>query len=212
MKKKNNSYHVIEQVPPDYYQKGIKNNLLQKVWHTRKLEVVVGEIKETPHSILDVGCASGWFLFQLSKRFKKASCVGIDIYKDAIEYGKKKYSKIKFRVADAHKIPYKANTFDLVICTEVLEHIDHPETVLKEIKRVLKKNGIAVIELDSGSALFSISWFLWRIGKGGVWKDAHLHSFNPDKLEKLIKKAGFKILRSQKFNLGMAMIFTVKNP
>lgn len=209
MKSKNN-HHIIEQVPPNYYQKGIEENILQKIWHTRKLEVVLSEIDFYPSNILDVGCASGWFLFQISKKFKKAKCTGIDVYRESIKFGKKKYPRIRFKVADAHKIPYKSGSFELVVCTEVLEHIDKPEIALKEIRRVLKKTGIAIIELDSGSWLFSVVWYLWRLGRGAVWKDSHLHSFNINKLEKMLRKTGFVIKKSKKFNIGMAMVFVVE--
>lgn len=200
--------HVIEQVPPDYYQKGVKKNLLQKKWHTGKLNAVMSEIGIPPKKILDVGCASGWFLSQLQNEYNNAKCYGVDIYDLGISYGKKKYPKMNFVVSDAHNLPFKAGTFDLVICTEVLEHVDDPIKVLAEIKRVLKKDGQAIIELDSGSILFSTVWFLWKLSKGGVWNHAHLHSFNVQKLEKMIKKVGFKINSKRRFNLGMAMIFS----
>lgn len=203
--------HIIEQVPADYYQKGVKENLLQKIWHTNKLNMVLKSIEyEKKEKILDVGCASGWFIFEISKKYPKSYCFGIDIYEKGIDYAKKKYSHIKFKTADAHKIPYEKEVFDIVICTEVLEHVDDPKLVLTEIKRVLKKGGIAVIELDSGSWLFSFAWYIWRkFLKGKVWNEAHLHSFNVNKLDKLITSCDFKILSKRRFLFGMAMIFKI---
>ena len=93
MKLTQDELHAIwHQAPVDYYQKGIKNNILQKLWHSGKLAAVTSLAKENPKKILDVGCASGWFLHQLSKKFSKAKCVGIDPYKEAILYGKKRYT------------------------------------------------------------------------------------------------------------------------
>ena len=203
------SLHVIEQVPVDYYQKGIERNIFQRMWHNNKLKVVLRFIPGFPKKILDVGCASGWFISNISKKFPKAKCYGIDIYDKGIKYAKKIYPKIEFKVADAHKIPYGKNTFDLAICTEVLEHVTDPKSVLQEIKRVLKNKGSAIIELDSGNLLFSMVWYMWRKLWGKVWQDSHLHSFNIEKLEKIIKSCGFKILRKKKFNLGMAMLFLI---
>lgn len=204
--------HIIEQVPPDYYQTGVKKNMLQRIWHINKLIEVLKETKnfKTLSNVLDVGCASGWFVSEISKRYPEANYYGIDIYDKGIKYANKMYPHIKFSLADAHQIPYKNNLFDLVICTEVLEHVDDPKAVLLEIKRVLKKGGKAIIELDSGSPLFSIVWFLWRKSKGSVWDEAHVHSFNSKKLEKMSLDCGFKILKKRKFNLGMAMIFTLE--
>ena len=204
-------FHIIEQVPVDYYQKGIERNIFQRIWHVNKLNVVIRFISGKSKTILDVGCASGWFISRISNKFPKAKCYGIDIYDRGIKYAKKTYPKIEFMVADAHKIPYKKNTFDLVVCTEVLEHLDDPKSAILEIKRVLKKGGMSVIELDSGNILFSIAWYLWRKFGGKVWNDSHLHSFNIKKLEKMIKSCGFKILKKEKFNFGMAMVFLIKN-
>jgi len=202
--------HVIEQVPVDYYQKGIKRNILQRFWHKNKLAVVLSLIRFKPKSILDVGCASGWFLSSLVERFPKARCCGIDIYSDGIKHAKKLYPRINLKVADAHKIPYASNTFDLVVCTEVLEHVTDPKSVLQEIKRVLKNKRNAIIELDSGSLLFSIVWFLWRKVNGKVWNDSHVYPFNLRKLSKMITDCGFEIINKKKFNLGMAMVFLIR--
>lgn len=207
---KKHNHHIIRQVPPDYYQKGIQKNLFQRFWHTNKLKIVSSLMPHSPKKILDVGSASGWFISELSKKHPQAKCHGIDVYKQAISYGKKFYPHIEFRLADAHALPYKNNTFDVVISTEVLEHVDSPKEALLEIKRVLKKNGVAIIELDSGSILFSVAWYLWRKKNGKVWNDSHLHSFNVKKLEKMLNDCGFVILSKKKFNLNMAMVFCAK--
>lgn len=68
---------ILEEVPPDYYQKGVKNNLLQRLWHTGKLKAVIKFIIREPKKILDVGCASGWFLNKVSENCKYAKCYGV---------------------------------------------------------------------------------------------------------------------------------------
>lgn len=201
--------HIIEQVPVDYYQNGVAHNYLQKIWHINKLNSVIKHIPYAPKKILDVGCASGWFLSRVFEKFPSTECCGIDVYEKGVTYGRNKYPHLSLQVADAHNIPYKSNTFDVVISTEVLEHVDDPRLVLLEIKRVLKDDGIAIIELDSGSVLFSIVWFLWRKINGRVWNDSHLHSFTVKKLEKIIKQTGFNILLKKRFNWGMAMVFVI---
>ncbi|OGH14293.1 MAG: hypothetical protein A2687_01555 [Candidatus Levybacteria bacterium RIFCSPHIGHO2_01_FULL_38_26] len=207
----NKHFHIIEQVPVDYYQNGIERNIFQRFWHVNKLKTVVRLIKDSQKTILDVGCAGGWFISEISNKFPKTKCHGIDIYDKGIKYAKKIYPKIEFKTADAHKIPYRENSFDLVICTEVLEHLDDPRGALLEIKRVLRKYGRAVIELDSGGFIFSVAWYAWRKFDGRVWNGSHLHSFNIKKLERMIQSCGFKILSKQKFNFGMAVIFLIEN-
>ena len=79
---------IWDQVPPDYYQNGIKRNFLQYFWHTRKLKSIIDIVDIEPNNILDVGCASGWFLSEISLVYPKAKCTGVDVYKKAIDYGR----------------------------------------------------------------------------------------------------------------------------
>jgi len=52
-------------------------------------------------------------------------------------------------IADAHSLPFKEESFSQIICTEVLEHVESPIKVLKEIKRVMRKDGIALVTVPN---------------------------------------------------------------
>ena len=52
-------------------------------------------------------------------------------------------------IADAHFLPFKDQSFSQIICTEVLEHVNSPIKVLKEIKRVMRKGGLALITVPN---------------------------------------------------------------
>lgn len=215
--KKNHSSAELEeiwhQVPLDYYQNGVRKNVLQKLWHMGKLDMVIKLVEKTnryPKKILDVGCASGWFLSRIHTRYPKADCVGIDVYKKAIEYGNTRYKPLKLINANAQNLPFPKKSFDLVICTEVLEHVVSPEKVLKEIERVLTPDGRAIIEMDTGNYLFALIWYWWTHLRRGVWRDSHIHSFNTGRLERMISKNGFSIVKKQTFNFTMAVAFLVK--
>lgn len=196
------------QVPEDYYDKGISKNALQKLWHNKKLSQVLKFTPKDAKRALDIGCSSGIMTARVAQILPKKSTVyGIDCYEAAIKFASSKYPHINFSVADAHKLPFKNNSFDLVICTETLEHVLDPEKVLKEMKRVLKKNGYAIISMDSGSLLFRTIWFFWTKSKGKVWENAHLHEFNSHVLEGIIKKSGFRIKNKEYSHLKMAITF-----
>lgn len=194
------------QVPPNYYDLGIAKNPLQKLWHTHKLTQVVKLLPKESQRVLDVGCSSGVLTARIAQALpKSARITGLDSYRAAIIFARRKYPHLNFVVADAHKLPFKNKVFDLVICTETLEHLTDPKKALGEIKRVLIKNGQAIISMDSGSFLFKIIWFFWTKTKGQVWQGAHLHEFNTQILEDLIKNAGFKITKKTTSHLGMAV-------
>lgn len=198
---------ILDQVPADYYQKAITKN----IWHSWKLKVISELIKNKPNKILDVGCASGWFLDKVNKLYPEAELTGVDASKKAIDYGKKVYKNLNLIHADAHKLPFKDRSFDLILCTEVLDHVVEPEKVLSEIRRVLSPNGIAIVELDDSKNLFfRVIWYIWIHLPGSVWNHAHIHEFNIENLEEMIKKCKFQVIKKKIFRLGMGVVFLLK--
>lgn len=185
------------------------------MWHMGKLGATLGLLKNQEDvggkkKLLDVGCASGWLVSQISSRYPDLECFGVDVYKRAIEYGKKTYPQISFSHADAHRLPFEKNYFDVVICTEVLEHVVDPQKIMKEIKRVVKPSGIVIISMDSGNLLFGLVWTIWKKFNGKIWQEAHLHKFTPKRLDELFEKTGFKIEKRKFFNLRMALAYLLR--
>jgi ubiquinone/menaquinone biosynthesis C-methylase UbiE len=198
------------QIPPDYYD---KKNLFQKIWHGRKMMVVVSLMKtalkkiENKPKILDVGCANGTHTYFLSQVFSESTFTGIDIYQPAIKAARKKYPFIRFGVADAHRLPFKNNYFGVLVCLETLEHLVDPSKALEEMKRVIKPGGYLILELDTNSYLFRTVWLIWERTFGKVWQGAHLWRLHPKRLEKLLSQKGFAIEKKQFFHLRMGVCF-----
>lgn len=196
------------QVPPSYYY---SLNLGQRWWHDKKWEVLKKLMTDndfSPKTILEIGCAAGHLTKFTQDLFPRARVYGIDIYKPAIIEAKMRYPEINFQVADAHKLPFKKNYFDLVLCSETIEHVLEPNKMLAEIKRVISPKGHVVLEMDSGSPLFRFIWYVWtHFGKGRVWHGSHLHPFSEKELEQLIKRQNFCIVRKKLSHFGMAVSF-----
>lgn len=202
---------ILKQVPVDYYESGKKSNVFQKIWHGKKWEILNKQLTGFPKKILDSGCASGHIAHLIKEKFPDSEVFGVDIYSPAITYAKKIYPNIEFKVADAQELPFKSNLFDVVLSSEVLEHVVDPKKTLLEIKRVLNPKGYAIVEMDSGSVLFSIVWYLWKkLGPGAVWRNSHLTHFNSEILEKLIRNSGFKVINKKFSMFGMAVFFKLR--
>lgn len=205
--KKHRLYDVWNKVPVNYYQNGVKNSFFQWFWHTHKINLAKKIIKDLKFkNCLDVGCASGFMVSEIAKSYP-ALYFGVDVYDKAITAAKVRYPSINFKVASAQKLPFKDNFFDLILFYETIEHVENPLACLQEIKRVLKKDCTLILTMDSGSLLFRVVWFIWENTKGKVWRNAHLHPFTHRELEKLIKKANFKIKQKIFSFLGMEVTF-----
>src|SRR3989344_5788482 len=193
MAKKNKlkpQYIILDQVPVDYYENGIKTNFFQSLWHNHKHSLFKRWVKNQDFKrIIDIGCASGFMTNLISEVFSDSKIHGIDAYKKAISYAKKKYPHINFAVAKAEKLPFDPSYFDLIVCYETIEHLENPSQALKEIRRVLNKTGLAVVAMDSGNFLFRMVWWVWEKTRGKVWQGSHIHPFHHFELEELIKKA-----------------------
>ncbi|MBI4058838.1 class I SAM-dependent methyltransferase [Candidatus Microgenomates bacterium] len=206
--------HLHENVPPDWYERSIKHNLLQRFWHTRRFRQV-SKLIEPAEVILDIGCADGTFTKVVWEKTKAKKLIGIDVLKSSIEYAKKRFKNnngMEFHVADAHNLPFKTGEFDAVFCLEALEHVIDPLRVLQEIHRVLKNGGYAIVLVPSENWLFhSVVWPLWQKWPGkNIWQHTHLHNFSNGFLEELVAESGFHLKVVKKFLLGMLFLVKVK--
>ncbi len=103
--------------------------------------------------VLDCGCGNGYLLEKISKKSPNAELYGIEIVKEFVdETNKKLGSKAKVRVGSTYEIPFENEYFDIIIMTEVVEHLKEPVKALKEVKRVLKTNGKLFMSTPNASA------------------------------------------------------------
>lgn len=120
-----------------------------------KLQKLLGDFKGK--KILDVGCGAGGFVIAAMK--KKLLAYGIDPAKKAIEICEQKaidnhLPKRNFLIASAEKIPFKDNTFAIVYCFTVLEHVNDVEKSVSEIIRVVKKGGKIYINTPNSLSFY----------------------------------------------------------
>lgn len=205
-------HDIWAQVPEDYFSKGVSSNLLQKIWHDGKFKAVAmmvppGEI----HALVDVGSADGSFVARLHAIRPMRTVVAADPYLPPLRKGKKQFPAIHFVQSDAHRLPIRSGSMDVILICETLEHVLDPYAVLQELKRTIGSKGVVIVEMDSGSLLFQIVWFLWKkFGKGKVWRNSHLTFFNTSLLETLFLNSGFAVEEKRFFNWGMGVCYRLK--
>lgn len=129
--------------------------------------------------ILDVGSRN----FPYTKYLKCKELTGIDIPSESegeLGWNEKIINEIgsahlRLYYANAEELPFNNNTFDIVVLTEVLEHIEKDELALKEISRVLKHNGKLILTTPNGLKVKNVNPY-------------HLRHYVPVKLEKLLNR------------------------
>lgn len=116
------------------------------------LKIIYRFVKEG--KLLDIGCAYGEFL-SLAQQYFEVS--GVDISAFALASAKKRLKNANLQVIDGskEKLPYKNESFDVVTCFDVIEHLANTQFLFSEVYRVLKKNGVFFITTPGHETLFS---------------------------------------------------------
>ncbi|MCL6524173.1 MAG: methyltransferase domain-containing protein [Thermoflavifilum sp.] len=176
--------------------------------------------------VLDVGCGNGVISRYLGRLGFQV--LGIDVSEKAIEQARKLnvWSHVQFEVMDAEKLSVEAHQFDAIICSEVLEHLHHPDILLKHLKKLLKDNGKLIVTVPNGYGpreLFVTKPILHlRSRQGPAWRCIqsikrflgyqgttvqssaedldHVQFFTRKKLLQLAESEGFKITKWSKSN------------
>ncbi len=111
----------------------------------KTLENYLGKERIANLSLLDIGSSTGIIDNYLSNYFKKV--VGIDIDKSGIDFANKNFRRknLIFKMDDAMDLSFKDNSFDIVICTHIYEHVPNSKKLFEEIYRVLNHGGVCYL-------------------------------------------------------------------
>jgi 2-polyprenyl-3-methyl-5-hydroxy-6-metoxy-1,4-benzoquinol methylase len=149
-------------------------------------------------AILDLGCGDGRLIYGLNKKelFKDGSKItAVDLSEDRIKRLKDSLSFVQAIKSDAVNVQLPSGSFDLVICSQLIEHLDSDTRLLQEIKRLLKPNGVLFI-----SSVLKKKYAVYIYYKKGrfLLDPTHVKEYKSAKVfEDILKKANFKILKSE---------------
>ncbi|MEX2007361.1 MAG: methyltransferase domain-containing protein [Candidatus Levyibacteriota bacterium] len=178
------------------YSKHASRNPLQRLLINNFYSELLSIAKSLePVSILDAGCGEGFTLVKLIENGIGKKLEGVEYSEIAIKLSKKINPHLNIRFGTVYELPYKDNSFDLVLCTEVLEHLEEPEKALAEIKRVSKKYLLLTVPNEP--------WFTYqRILRGknlfqfGAHPE-HIQHWTVGKFKRFIKGNGLKIRKTR---------------
>jgi SAM-dependent methyltransferase len=142
---------------------------------------------DRPH-ILDIGCGTGANLEMLS-RFGEAE--GVDVSTEALAFCRERGLQ-NVRQGEAEHLPYEDGSFDLVTGLDVVEHLDDDVAGVREMRRVLRPNGRALLFVPAFK-------FLW-----GVQDDIshHRRRYTLEGLKRVVCEAGLEVERATYANIA----------
>jgi methionine biosynthesis protein MetW len=108
-----------------------------------------------PRRLLDIGCGTGNLLSMLQVNVDEV--YGVEVSKTAVQACKDKGLAVFYVDVNNEKLPFGSSFFDVVICSEVLEHLFDPDFLMEEIYRVLSAKGYLVLTTPN------LAWWLNRI-------------------------------------------------
>lgn len=127
-------------------------------WNVSKREMVlsllrsVGHCKE-PGTVLDIGCGGGYMAWLLESYHKT---VGVDVSEEALKLCLRRGLKRLCRVGMADfLLPFKSDSFDLILALDVIEHLEDDLEALMECLRILKPGGILILTVPAFMWLWS---------------------------------------------------------
>jgi SAM-dependent methyltransferase len=162
-------------------------------------------------SVLDLGCGGGAVAKAVKRERPSLDVHACDLSESAISACKADAQGIDFRVANAERVPYQDSSMDFVWIFDVLEHVQDPAAVLREVARVVKPGGgfHLVLPLEGQPRT------LYRlIGCGTRWTakvrhGGHIQIFSADRFHDLAAASGFRVSRTRWSYHGLLQVLDV---
>ena len=147
--------------------------------------------------VLDIGCSNG---FQGKYLRKKKNCIvyGIDISPQAIKKAQQNLDKAEVMDISKDKFPFSKEKFDVIVFSDILEHLAWPEKILKKLKKYLKKDGLIVAAIPNVANLkirLRLLLGKWDYQELGILDKTHLRFFTQKTTRQLFENCGLKITK-----------------
>lgn len=199
----------------DFHDYGDYSVSLWRFHHRQRLFIIEKYITKYSNgkTALDAGAGKGPVTYLLSKSFAKVH--SFEFSDDEIKRLKLNLNSVAIKSAeigvqkvDLTQIPLKNNSVDLIVCTEVLEHIPNEEMVSRELYRVLKNNSYMIFSMPNKNSPY---WVILRIvdyirrfilkrdlSEGyGYWELSRHWGFSTKQIKDILLKEGFKVVKTE---------------
>ena len=184
------NHYTIDAEVFDYYRD--RNDKLEQVSVSLLQRSIIRQIPRNTRFLLDVGCGCAY----IAKHFINSGTrvVSLDVAQANAEKALKKYPSDNHAavVADVFALPFKENTFDCIVASEIIEHTVDPHAFVEALKCVLKPGGTLIISTPYKE---KIEYSLCIHCNCKTPKNAHLHSFDKNNMRSLHSTSGLEVER-----------------
>ena len=190
------------------FEKHTTKNIVGKLFLDNFLNTVVTSIRALNiDSVLDVGCGEGFTLARLKKEKIGSLYEGIDNSDESIALANQLHPKLIVKKGNIYELPYRSKSFDLVVCTEVLEHLDNPKKAYKELIRVSRKYILLSVPNEPWFTLQRIARFQNILHFGA--HPEHIQHWTVGAFVKFVKIRGLKLI-DKKYPIPWTMVLLKK--
>jgi len=159
------------------------SHFIDRASRRHALEQLGKHVKGASPVVLDVGCSSGFMLRLIRESLPHVSVIGSDVVRGPLEQLAADIMDVPLLQFDLLSCPLPDNSIDAVVLLNVLEHIQDDAAAVRQVYRILKPGGIAVIEVPAGPHLYDVYDELLL----------HCRRYSLTALRSLVKNVGFQI-------------------
>ena len=158
-------------------------------WHWDKRDqLALNLVRSTDRTLVDVGCGEGITLEKMHRLFPDRKVFGIDSLAENIDICSNHGCSVE--QGDVYSLPLPSKSVDFVLFMEVIEHLDHPETAIQEIHRVLVPGGRLVIVFPNDS-FFKMARILTLRFREAAYDPGHVRQWTPHDMREFLNGQGF---------------------
>lgn len=149
---------------------------------------IVGNI-----NLIEIGCGDGYILDMIKSRFNNIKISGLEYNSVRLARSAKRNQGINHICGSGTAIPTKESVFEVVVCTEVIEHILDDNLLLREINRVLKLGGHLILTTPNINTFSRLLLKHLKGKKNLVWIPSHVREYTYEDIISKVRQNGFVV-------------------
>lgn len=153
------------------------------------------EEKDTPISVLEIGCDCGATLMKVKNRYPNASIYGFEINENSAQIAGT-FAEVTVGNIEEFHLPYEKQQFDYILFGDVLEHLHNPSGVVSYCREFLKEGGSIVACIPNVMNISVVADLLegyFTYGEIGLLDKTHIHMFTFKEMARMFMDAGYSV-------------------